>query len=394
MNNWIKRSFIVSLALLLLSTPVWCGIQLKMVKVSHTYPGGPGTNGILVVDVYFRNTETALPLFTGLTNYYIHTFDFSVLFGTNLANLLVGSPGVTQVYFLTYAANYNLSATVNTNGNGIDFEYSFTGSLQTQMALTGNQVWNKVATVTFTHTYDGSQQTTFEWEGGSFTGWTGASVVNPDVIYQSVPMDLQDVSLPVEMSDIIAEFSYEKGIELRWTTQSEVNLEGFHVLRSDRIDGNYIRISDQLIPGQGNSSSLQEYVFVDQDVDFDQVYYYKLFEQSADFGDTSKTFFGPILGETGRKPTRFYLSSNYPNPFNPSTEFSFEITLASLVDVSVFNLIGQKIATLIHEYRPAGIYQVQWQGNNDQGMQVPSGVYIYRIQTQEGSIVQKMMKVE
>jgi hypothetical protein len=390
MNSWIKRSVILLFALL--SMPVWCGIQMKMVKVSHTYPGGPGTNGILVVDVYFQNTETALPAFTGRTNYYIHSFEFALSFGDNLDANLVGSPGVTHQFFNpTY---YSQSATVT--GDEIYFAYGFTGTLQSEMALTGNKVWNKVATLTFTHSYAPSSNTAFAWltAYGSFTGWDGVDLQDPAVTYQSVPLDLQDVSLPVEMTEFYSEFSYEKGIELRWTTQSEVNLEGFHVLRSDRIDGNYVRISEQLIPGQGNSSSLQEYVFVDQDVDFDEVYYYKLYEQSANFGDTSKTFFGPIPGETGKRPERFYLSRNYPNPFNPSTEFSFEMTLASPVDVSVFNLIGQKIATLIHEYRPAGIYQVQWRGTDDQGRQVPSGVYIYRIQTQEGSFVQKMMKVE
>jgi hypothetical protein len=391
MNSWIKRSFIVSLALLLLSAPLWCGIQMKMVKVSHTYLGGPNPDGTLVVDVYFQNTETALPGFTGRKNYYIHSLEFALSFGANLESNLNGSPGVAHQFFNpTY---YNRNETIS--DDEIYFEYGFIGTLQSEMALTGNKVWNKVATLTFTHHWV-VPHTTFEWLSayGSFTGWDGVDLQDPAVTYQSVPVDLQDVSLPVEMTDFYSEFSYEKGIELKWTTQSEVNLEGFHVLRSDRIDGNYIRISDQLIPGQGNSSSLQEYVFVDRDVNFDQVYYYKIFEQSADFGDTSKTFFGPILGETGRKPTRFYLSRNFPNPFNPSTEFSFEMTLDSPVDVSVFNLIGQKIATLIHEYKPAGIYHVQWRGDDDQGMQVPSGVYIYRIQTQEGSFVQKMMKVE
>ena len=391
MNTWIKRSFILAVALLLLAAPLWCGIQMKMVKVSHTYPGGPGTNGILVVDIYFQNTETALPPFTGRINYYIHSFEFALSFGTDLEGLLVGSPGIAHLFF--DPLYYNQNATVT--NDEIYFEYGFMGTLQTQMAVTGNKVWNKVATLTFTHTSNPTH-TTFAWmpSYGSFTGWDGVDLQDPTVTYQSVPLDLQDVSLPVEMTDIAAEFSYEKGIELKWTTQSEVNLEGFHVLRSDRIDGNYIQISEQLIPGGGNSSSLQEYVFVDQDVDFEQVYYYKLLEQSADFGDTSKTFFGPIPAETGRKPTRFRLSRNYPNPFNPSTEFSFETTSGSLVDVSVFNLIGQKIATLIHEFRPAGIYQVRWQGTDGQGLRVPSGVYIYRIQSDEGSFVQKMMKVE
>ena len=296
MNSWIKRSFILSVALLLLSAPLWGGIQMKMVKVSHTYPGGPGTNGILVVDIYFQNTETALPAFTGRTNYYIHSFEFALSFGTDLENLLVGSPGITQLFFNpTY---YNQTATVT--GDEIYFEIGFTGTQQSEMAVTGNKVWNKVATLTFTHSYDGSKQTTFAWipSYGSFTGWDGVDLQDPTVTYQSVPLDLQDVSLPVEMTGFYSEFSYEKGIELKWTTQSEVNLQGFHVLRSDRIDGNYIQISEQLIPGGGNTSSFQEYVFTDQDVDFDQVYYYKLLEQSADFGDTSKTFFGPIPGET------------------------------------------------------------------------------------------------
>lgn len=392
MKASLKCCFLIIMISLFLSQSLLGGIQLKMTKVSHTYPGGAGTNGILVVDVYFQNTEPEAPAFTGIENYYVFAFDFALSFGSALEDNLTGTPVITHQYFdNTY---YLESATVS--GAEIIFSYGFKGTAQSEMDTTDNQVWNKVATITFTHVWNGAAITSFSWLTGygSFTGWDGSGFQDPDVTYQSVPSDLQDISLPVEMSEMLTEFTYEFGVELQWTTQSEVNLEGFQVLRSEQPDGPYIRINDHLIAGQGNSSISQQYSFTDSDVDYGKTYYYKLLEQSTTFGDTSKTFFGPISAMTGDAPTRFSLSRNFPNPFNPATEMQFEITEGGPVDLSVYNLIGQKVATLVSGIKPAGIYTVQWQGINDTGQDVPSGVYLYRLTAPEGIHVQKMMKIE
>lgn len=78
-------------------------------------------------------------------------------------------------------------------------------------------------------------------------------------------------------------------------------------------------------------------------------------------------------------PTSFVLHQNYPNPLNPSTVISYELSAASEVELTIYNPLGQKVKTLVNEKQSAGVYQVQWDGKSEDGVQLSSGVYIYRI---------------
>ncbi len=78
-------------------------------------------------------------------------------------------------------------------------------------------------------------------------------------------------------------------------------------------------------------------------------------------------------------PDRFALDQNYPNPFNPVTTISYRLPAYSNVRLIVYDLLGRKIKTLFSGYKPAGVYQLQWNGLNDQGRQVGSGLYIYTL---------------
>lgn len=78
-------------------------------------------------------------------------------------------------------------------------------------------------------------------------------------------------------------------------------------------------------------------------------------------------------------PRRFRLYQNYPNPFNPTTTISWQLALGSEVELTIYNLLGQKIRTLVNSRKSAGTYQVQWDGRNSAGHQVVSGVYVYRL---------------
>ena len=90
-------------------------------------------------------------------------------------------------------------------------------------------------------------------------------------------------------------------------------------------------------------------------------------------------------------PGVFALHQNYPNPFNPITEIRFDIPKATTVNVSVFNLMGQKIKTLKNEKITPGYHVVQWDGTNDNGMQVSTGMYFYTLQTGAKSVMRKML---
>ena len=88
------------------------------------------------------------------------------------------------------------------------------------------------------------------------------------------------------------------------------------------------------------------------------------------------------IGEplTGEIPAAFALQQNYPNPFNPSTEIQFALPSSAFVELTVFNTLGQRVRTLVKERLQPGKYQTTWDGRNDRGHQMATGVYIYRIQ--------------
>jgi len=79
-------------------------------------------------------------------------------------------------------------------------------------------------------------------------------------------------------------------------------------------------------------------------------------------------------------PTKFALKQNYPNPFNPTTSIAFEMPAEQDVRLSVYNMLGQNIRTLVSDHRSAGRYTVLWDGRDDSGNMVGSGVYFYNIQ--------------
>jgi subtilisin family serine protease len=80
-------------------------------------------------------------------------------------------------------------------------------------------------------------------------------------------------------------------------------------------------------------------------------------------------------------PTQYALFQNYPNPFNPTTEIRFDLPENSPVQLTIYNSLGQKVATLVDEVRVAGSYRALWDGKTAAGVNVASGVYIYQLKT-------------
>ena len=85
-------------------------------------------------------------------------------------------------------------------------------------------------------------------------------------------------------------------------------------------------------------------------------------------------------------PVDYYLYSNYPNPFNPSTKIKIDIPKASYVKLIVYDVLGREIKTLVNEKMNAGRYEVNWDGSN-----YPSGVYFYRMLAGDFIAIKKMV---
>ena len=93
-------------------------------------------------------------------------------------------------------------------------------------------------------------------------------------------------------------------------------------------------------------------------------------------------------------PTGFVLGQNYPNPFNPSTVIPYEIPASAHVRLEVFNLLGQRLATLVDGVRPAGTHTAQWDGTDAAGRAVGAGVYIYRLSGSGVTVSRRMVLVD
>jgi len=88
-------------------------------------------------------------------------------------------------------------------------------------------------------------------------------------------------------------------------------------------------------------------------------------------------------------PKNFSVSQNYPNPFNPSTTFQFQIPTTGLVTIKVFDILGREVVTLLNDIKPAGTYQITWNASA-----WPSGVYFYRVQSQNTILSRKMLMLK
>ena len=97
------------------------------------------------------------------------------------------------------------------------------------------------------------------------------------------------------------------------------------------------------------------------------------------------------LGDMSSIPTKFALEQNYPNPFNPTTHIRYQLPKSIYVTLSIYGITGNLIRTLVSEYQHAGFIEVEWDGKDDFGSPVASGIYIYRITAGKFSESRKMI---
>ncbi len=90
-------------------------------------------------------------------------------------------------------------------------------------------------------------------------------------------------------------------------------------------------------------------------------------------------------------PKEFHLYDNFPNPFNPTTKIAFELPVASKVKLVIYDALGREVRTLTDDEYPAGYIELTWDGRNEVGTTVSSGVYFYRISTPKWNSVKKMV---
>jgi hypothetical protein len=101
----------------------------------------------------------------------------------------------------------------------------------------------------------------------------------------------------------------------------------------------------------------------------------------------------PTRREPGVLPVTFELEQNYPNPFNPETAIRYHLPKDAVVTLEVYNVIGQKVRTLVQGFRPAGTHKVVWDGLNDLGESMTTGIYFYKLRAGDVVLTKKMALV-
>ncbi len=100
------------------------------------------------------------------------------------------------------------------------------------------------------------------------------------------------------------------------------------------------------------------------------------------------------LEDDAEVPQAFMLEQNYPNPFNPATQIQYALPQAASVRLAVFDLLGRTVQTLVEAQQPPGSYTVRWDGRNDAGALVPSGIYLYRLEANDVIKTRRMLLVK
>lgn len=193
------------------------------------------------------------------------------------------------------------------------------------------------------------------------------------------PFDPPDISLPVELIYFTAVLNNDK-ISLAWETASEINSAYFEIKKINEQDTTTLT----KINAAGNSSDVNSYSYIDKSITYGNTVTYSLYLIENN-GHRKKLDQATI---TVSFPEEWELAQNYPNPFNPSTKIKFELPKPESVKIEVYNIIGQKIETLLNQPMPAGYHEIEFNGQN-----LSSGVYLYKIEAGEWHDVKKMILI-
>lgn len=188
------------------------------------------------------------------------------------------------------------------------------------------------------------------------------------------------ITLPVELTRFTAAATF-RGTLLEWETASERNSDSFDVERKGRGAGAWRRAGR--IPAAGNSHSPQRYSYIDSGFPAGAV----LYRLRSNDRDGTFRYSAEVSVTAGSVPDRLTLGENYPNPFNPSTAIEFTVGRDGPAELSVFTLLGQPVVRLYRgTARKGERYSARFDASG-----LPSGVYLCRLMTSEGSRTRKML---
>ena len=190
--------------------------------------------------------------------------------------------------------------------------------------------------------------------------------------------------LPVELANFKGKVN-GKVVSLSWNTLMEIGTVSFQIEKQNKNE--WVKIGE--VKAIGNSNSLKSYSFSDNNSQPGKLSYrLKILNLNGKFN------YSNLITIDLSTPLVFAVSQNYPNPFNPSTTISYQIPKTGLVNITIYDIRGREIKTLLNSSQEPGNYNQIWNGVNNSGYRVSSGVYFYRIKYNSASFIKKMLLVK
>jgi hypothetical protein len=194
-------------------------------------------------------------------------------------------------------------------------------------------------------------------------------------------------ALPVELIELLAT-EQQGDILVSWKTATETENYGFYVQRSEPLDAEVVDTTWTdltFISGAGTVTQQQEYRFIDTEVEMAGDYAYRLLQEDY---DGQIHILGPVMVQK-TAPISSKLLPNYPNPFNPTTNIPYTLSSISKVNITVYNILGQRIKTLVNTQQQPGTYQVKFNADN-----LSSGIYFIRMIAEGRVMTRKMLLIK
>lgn len=209
------------------------------------------------------------------------------------------------------------------------------------------------------------------------TGWSQGIGTG----YDYATVKFTQTPVPVELTSFDANVKDNK-IFLSWSTATETNNQGFDIERSQKSEaGSQSWDKIGFVQGNGTTTKQETYSFVDKNIS-SGTYYYRL--KQIDLNGTYS--YSKVIEVNVNVPAQFSLSQNYPNPFNPGTTIKFSIPKEANVSLSIYNVLGQKVAQLVNSKLEKGNYTYHWDASK-----FASGIYLYELRTSSFISIKKML---
>jgi len=269
--------------------------------------------------------------------------------------------------------------------DGVNWRFYGTSAAAPHVAAVAAQMWSAYPGKTGNEVRDAIKSSAVDLGAAGFDYIYGNGRADAKLGYLTLPVELVSFAATVESMNAI----------LRWSTATETNNYGFEIERRKIGDMNFASMNNgnaltalqwskaSFVSGSGTSNSPKEYSFTDKDLRPGRyAYRLKQIDQDGVFKYSES-----VEVEVGLVPKVLTLSQNYPNPFNPMTTIEFTLAEDSKVSLKVFDMLGREVTTLMSGELKAGVLHQQ----TFDVSKLSSGMYIYRLQTGNMSLVKKMM---